>query len=137
MEAMKKALDKRRGKGLDVTIMMGGKPSDGDDKTTDKAPDLGMPAPGMEGGGMDDDTLPQGDELDQLKSLIKDNPKATALLASLEAKHAPAPDAPTDDGDAGDDMMQGMSDHEKADMASRPPRGLHERAMQAMMKGKK
>jgi hypothetical protein len=39
MNPMKDALMKRRGKGIDITILLGGKPSDEEDrKTTDLAP---------------------------------------------------------------------------------------------------
>ena len=105
---MKKVLQSRRGRGLDISVILG---SPEDDKHTDLAPKPDHPlaidqAAGVRGA--EDPTSPIHEDLEK------------EHIEALEKLH---------DGD----LMDGMSDHDKHDMSGREPRSLGERARQMMM----
>lgn len=114
MDDMKQALQKRRGKGLDLTILLGGEPllsiqQDDKNGNGDLAPTV-KDKPGMLGG--DDQTIPGQDD---------------GTMSS---------DGNTDDSDAM--MTSDMSDYDKQDLMNRKPRSLGDRArMDAMNRMKK
>lgn len=106
MDSMKDALMKRRGKGMELTVLLDGKPVMQGTAEMDKNTDLAPP--------------PDGAEQDP--------------QAGMNAPQIDDSNGPDDPADMGDDQMmtQGMSDQDQLDMQGREkPRSLGERAKMA------
>lgn len=129
MNPMKDALGKRKGKSLDLTIMMGSPEEDKKDNSSDLAP---------KGSEMKDEAQEMGQEksedekLMQLMSMLKDKPEAQSLVQELLSANQPDPSAMPSESDHeafGKSVVSDMGDMEKSDLASRTkPRSLMERA---------
>lgn len=118
MHALKKALEMRKGKGLDLTIMIGAPKHDGSAQMSDsiKEPmDEAEPSDGHGMKSMDEAMLMK--KLDEAKS--EDDSEDADQMDQL--KH---------------EIMGKMQDHEKESLMSRKPKSLMERAKMAAM-GKK
>lgn len=116
MNHMKQALDMRRGKGIDLTIILGSdKPMDEENKNTDMAPE--NKAQKME-------EMPQDPEAEIMSE--EGLPEGDPAIAQVESDEDPYSD------------MIDIPEAEKMDLMGRKPRSLQERAMQNhMMKSKK
>lgn len=118
MKALQDVIKSRRGKGLDITILLGGhNEPDLDDemkKDSDLAPSLKEESPGI---GEDKD-LPVADE----ETITDDDRDNDSSINSMN----------------GDDFEDGISDYEKQQLMSpdHKPRSLGDRARQAFLMSK-
>jgi hypothetical protein len=105
-DSMKKALQSRRGRGIDVSIIVGPHEDESAEKEASGKGDLAPPPSGPLA--VDKPTLPG---------------MAQPMGQDLSQMHE-------------GDLLGGMSDYDKQDVASRAPRSLMERAKQQMMMNK-
>ena len=106
-ENMKKALQSRRGKGIDISVVLGPHEMEEKDKKTEesKKSDLAPPSNGPL-------------DVDHAAGVPSIHPVESSPLSELKDS----------------DLLNGMSEHDKKDTSERAPRSLMERARQAMMK---
>lgn len=110
MDPMQEALMRKKGKSLDLEILLGGKPIVMGQGEMKQGNDL---APPREGEGEESQEMPEVE--------VKINPE----MGEEESEDDSA-------------LMQGMSDYDKSSMMSRKPRGLGDRArMEALQRSKK
>lgn len=151
MNPMKDALNKRKGKSLDVAVMVGEPKSDpgamaGDNKDSTDG-DLAPKGDPMNSGSSmdmgDGKNSDDSDKLMQLMTMLKGKPEAQSLVADLFSGSKDMDDSkqsnmapPSNDEKSGmnQDLVGGMDDSDKADLASRTkPRSLFERARMAQL----
>lgn len=128
-DAMLEALKRRRGKGMELTIMMGGHPSEEDIEQNEKPSDDMAPEMKMQS--------PKG-ESPHVEVELED-PKRHALEVARgeEDDTEFSRDPEQGESDMDDEMISGMSDSDKQRALLGKPRSLMERAKQAALMRKK
>lgn len=128
MNPMKEALQRRRGKGLDLTIAVGS-PSPKEEQ--EENPDV-LPTSKEEGDGE------MGAKLSQLKELLMDPALKQQAMKMIMEEGSEEEDQEESEGmgSVDDEMMSSMSDYDKKDLMQRKPKSLGEYARKAALERK-